>query len=147
MLEIDLEQALNEIGLYIERLHNPVPFLIGIGKIEVENVKKRIEDTKLSPDGENWLPWADSTAKARERKGNAEQGLLWDRGDLLNSIHAQVDGEVLEVGSDLDFASYLQLGTEKMPARPFLGWNEASFPLYQILLAHFIETGIIGAAP
>lgn len=146
MLEADFSAMLADLGLMLERASNPLPVLTRIGASEVENVRARIKQSKLSPWGDNWAPWATSTAKERARKGNAEQGLLWDTGDLLDSINAVANiygpgHGTLDVGSDLDYAGYLQDGTEKMPARPYLGWNEATLAFYEAMMVGFVEFG------
>lgn len=146
MLEANFADVLNEIGLMLARSRNPLPILSRIGASEVENVRERIRSEKDSPFGEPWAPWAPSTAKARERKGNAARGLLFDDGDLLRSIHAEANvygpgHGTLDIGSDLDYAIFLQDGTEFMPARPYLGWNEHTFPFYELMLSDWIEFG------
>ena len=146
MLEANLTAALEQIGLMLERSANPLPALTRIGASEVENVRARIKSSKTSPWGDAWAPWRPGTAKERERKGNASQGLLWDSGDLLASIHAvaNVYGPghgTLDVGSDVSYAGFLQDGTEKMVAREYLGWNEATFPFYEQMLTGFIAFG------
>ena len=150
MLEVSLTEAIEQIGLMLKRAANPLPVLTRIGASEVENVRALITNDKTSPWGdasEPWAPWAPSTAAYRERKGNADQGLLWDDGDLLRSIRAETHmyGDVgygtLEVGSDLDYAVFLQDGTDRMPARKYLGWNEAIFPIYELMLMGWMEFG------
>ena len=146
MLEINLAQALNDIGQMIARSRNPQPVLGRIGASEVENVRERIQSEKDSPWGNPWEPWATSTAKSRRLKGNDALGLLFDEGDLFRSIRAEthVYGTghgTLDIGSDLDYALYLQDGTEYMPARPFLGWNDHTFPFYELMMAGWVEFG------
>lgn len=98
-----------------------------IGDIIVEDIRHRIVKLKADPDDKPWKPWAPSTAKARERKGNAALGLLFDTGTLLRSINAEVKnhgqkgGITVYVGCNTKYAGWLNDGTEKMPARPFLG--------------------------
>ncbi len=146
MLEANFTAALEQVGLMLARAADPLPVLTRIGASEVENVKARIKDSKTSPWGDSWAPWAPSTAAHRQRKGNADLGLLFDEGDLYASIRAvaNVYGPghgTLDVGSDLAYAGFLQDGTEKMVARQYLGWNEATFPFYELMLAGFIEFG------
>ena len=144
-VEINVEQVLAELGAMVARAQFPSPVLEIIGKSEVENVRARIQQSKINPWGGDWAPWAASTADYRTNKGNAGQGLLWDDGDLLESIRFSVDAMEhvgwVDIGSDLDYAAYLQNGTEDMPAREFLGWNDAALPFYEGLLVNYIETG------
>ena len=147
MLEVSLTEALEQLGLMLQRADNPLPVLTRIGASEVENIRAAITTDKTSPWGDAWAPWAESTAEHRERKGNAGQGLLWDEGDLLRSIRAETHmyGDVgyatLDVGSDLDYAVFLQDGTEHMPARKYLGWNEHAFVFYELMLMGWMEFG------
>ena len=149
MLEVSLTEVLEQIGLMLQRAANPLPVLTRIGASEVENIRAAITTDKTSPWGDAvapWAPWAPSTAKERTRKGNADQGLLWDSGALLESIRAvaNVYGPghgTLDVGSDLDYAVFLQDGTEQMPARKYLGWNEHTFPFYELMLVGWMEFG------
>lgn len=146
MLEANLTAALEQLGLMMQRAANPLPVLTRIGASEVENVKARIKSTKTSPFGDAWAPWRPGTAKERQRKGNASQGLLWDTGDLLDSIRAvaNVYGPghgTLDVGSDMSYAGFLQDGTRKMVAREYLGWNEATFAVYEMMLVGWMEFG------
>lgn len=44
-----------------------------------------------------------------------------DTGNLVNSIQTDVQGLRAEVGTAVEYALYLEYGTSKMAARPFLG--------------------------
>jgi HK97 gp10 family phage protein len=65
-----------------------------------------------------WPRLAQSTI---DRKGFERP--LYETGALRDSITHNVDsnGKEAAVGTDLDYAKYLEFGTSKMPARPFLG--------------------------
>jgi hypothetical protein len=146
MLEANFTAALEQVGLMLARAANPLPAITRIGASEAENVKARIKSSKRTPWGNNWAPWAPSTAKERQRKGNTDLGLLFDEGDLYNSIRAVANvygpgHATLDIGSDLSYAGFLQDGTEKMAARQYLGWNPAVFPFYELMLDGFIEFG------
>ena len=142
MIEIDAEAALLELGAIVARAAMPTPVFEIIGQSEVDDARARITATKMNPWGGDWESWADSTRKYRERKGNAGLGLLWDEGSLLDSIHFAVEGPSVAIGSDLDYARYLQEGTENMPAREFLGWSPDMLPFYEQLFATYIKTGV-----
>ncbi|WP_298220149.1 phage virion morphogenesis protein [Halothiobacillus sp.] len=143
MITIDSAQAFAEIDALLLRMHESAPFLEAVGDREVAEVQKRIRDTKLDPLGNAWAPWAPFTRSEREHKGNADLGLLLDEGDLLLSIDKAMFGETVEIGSNLDYAKDLQEGTDKMPAREFLGWAPGSGPIYENLYKRYIETGVI----
>ncbi|EFL88292.1 phage virion morphogenesis protein [Ahrensia sp. R2A130] len=83
----------------------------------VENqTVKRIVATKTAPDGSKWSPLADSTVASK-----GTDNILVDTGGLAGSIQRTVGGDIAIVGTNLAYAGYLQGGTKKMPARPFIG--------------------------
>ena len=41
-------------------------------------------------------------------------------GKLRDSIRVEAEGDTVRVGSDLDYAAYVELGTSDTPAQPFL---------------------------
>ncbi len=43
-----------------------------------------------------------------------------DTGNLRNSISHTDDGEYAYIGTNVEYAPYVEMGTVKMPARPFL---------------------------
>lgn len=103
-------KALNAIGAYLE---------------------KKSKDTigYLQQGGGSFASWPElkeSTKKDKERKGYAfkeDFNPLYRTGELKRSIHHVVNktkGEVY-VGSPLDIALYQEMGTDKIPARSFLG--------------------------
>lgn len=94
-----------------------------IGRDEVRATQDRIRSSKTDPTGRSWQPWAMATLKQRRREGTAGRGLLYRTGALLNSIMYRVDRGILTIYTDASHARYLQFGTPKMPARPFLGWG------------------------
>ncbi len=138
MIEIDAEQALLDLQAMMMRAAIPGPMFNFIGGSELELARIRIESLKDSPLGDPWVPWVPGTARQRERKGNAELGLLYDTGELLDSIEYFADSETLEIGTDTDYAIYLQDGTRFMDARPFLGWNLDKFPEYEMAWAEYL---------
>lgn len=143
MITIEAEQAFAEIDAMLMRMHESAPFLEAVGDREVELARERIRDTKLDPLGNAWAPWAPFTRSEREHKGNADLGLLFDEGDLLLSLGKAIFGDSVEIGSNLDYAKDLQEGTDKMPAREFLGWAPGSGPIYENLYKRYIETSVI----
>lgn len=64
-----------------------------------------------------WAPLAQSTI---DRKANGDTPLL-ETGEMRDSIGHHVDGaRAVEIGSNNDKAVWHELGTEHIPARPFL---------------------------
>src|SRR5690349_5322033 len=124
MLNANFSGAIAWLDAMLARLQNPEPALAIIGQRQRDAIRQRIQRTKVDPDGALWAPWMPSTREQREAKGNAGQGLLWDEGTLLESIHSHASAHGVEIASDASFAHYLQDGTRKMEARPFMGWND-----------------------
>ncbi len=100
---------------------NKNQYLDEVGQALVQLARERIEKTKASPEGDKWAPWASSTARARRKEGTAGTGLLLRTGKLRDSIEYEVQGPKVVVRSREQYAQYLQNGTSRMPARPFLG--------------------------
>lgn len=108
----------------LQKLKNPKPLLSRIGQTLVDAAVGRVIGLKEDPQGTPWAPWAASTLKARQKKGNESRGLLYDSGEMVKSINYQIVGNTVEVGVTgprAQIAMFHQLGTPKMPARPFLG--------------------------
>ncbi len=95
------------------------------GEQEVQRTRQRIAEEKRSPDGVAWRPWSLATLRQRTREGTTAGGLLNRTGALINSIAYKITQSTLTVFSSAPYAKYLQLGTNKMPARPFIGWSQA----------------------
>lgn len=120
---VDFKEVQQAIGDLRRKVEDRRAVMQEIGDIIAEDIRNMIAIRKTDPQDKPWSPWADSTRKARERKGNAALGLLVDSGALLRSITAQVIGShhTVQIGTNVKYAEYLNNGTEKMPARPFLG--------------------------
>lgn len=122
---IKVEVGSSQIGDLAKKLEKPQDLLNSIGDYLVKTTQARIRTTKSSPDGAPWAPWAPSTYLARAKQGSLGGGLLYNTGSLFNSISHSVSGDKVEVGTSSPFAKYLQMGTQRMPARPFLGISPA----------------------
>lgn len=70
----------------------------------------------------DWPALAASTVEDRIKKGYDPERTLVRTGGLRDSIGTKIDVEGLEahIGSDLPAAEAHELGTERIPARPFL---------------------------
>jgi phage virion morphogenesis protein len=94
------------------------------GEEEVRRTQQRLATEKRTPDGQPWAPWSLATLRQRTREGTLAGGLLNRTGALINSIAFKITQATLTVFSSAPYAKYLQLGTGKMPARPFIGWSK-----------------------
>ena len=95
----------------------------------LEKVAKKVEKTAKAEIGEYqdgigeysaWTELADSTKEDRVRKGFSENDPLLRTGALRDSISHQSHGLQAAIGSTSDIALYQELGTVKIPPRPFL---------------------------
>lgn len=127
------------------------PVLKAIGEDLVASTKQRFA-TATSPDGSPWEANSQVTISrylglsrgnfnkdgSLSKKGEARQAskkpLTGETGALAQQIHYRVTGNVLEVGSTMEYAAMQQFGGRKsdfpnlwgdIPARPFLGLSAA----------------------
>jgi phage virion morphogenesis protein len=96
-------------------------FYKDVANVILQDTKKRIKTTKVDPEGVAWKPWAEGTRKAREKKGTAALGLLFDSGALHNSFNYVIKKNGFELVSKSPYMAYLHNGTDHMPARKILG--------------------------
>jgi HK97 gp10 family phage protein len=95
-----------------------------------------------------WPELADSTKADRVAKGFTENDPLLRTGALRDSIGHEVHGNEAVIGSKSDIAVYQELGTTKMPPRPFLGpavvENEEALRAlwHDVLLRGFLGRGV-----
>ena len=91
-------------------------------KIIADDAKDRIGHYQSAVGPYNaWAPLSPSTQDTRVAKGYPADEPLLREGDLRASIDYYVDGSSAFIGSDLDIALYQEIGTAKIPPRPFLG--------------------------
>lgn len=114
-------------------------FLNTIARQQQEEVRRRIRTTKVDPDGVPWAPWSAATLKARTRRGTVATGLLYETGKLWRSIRSFVVNTSIRITADVPYARYLQQGTLRMPARPFLGWSEQTIRKIKSFIAKEIK--------
>lgn len=83
---------------------------------------ERLQETKQSPDGDDWESWWDSYAQTR----HSNHSLLMGEGDLDDSIQYLVESGGVEVGSNVAYAATHQFGDEDrgQVARPYLGVSD-----------------------
>lgn len=138
-LTIDISQAVGELNLILARTAALEPFMQAVGQFEASKAIHRILELKQDPDDASWAPWRESTRTSREKKGNVGQGLLWDTGTLLHSFEIEAGMDDVVIGTPTEYAGYLQSGTGRMEARPFLGWDERDYPAIEAMLIAHLE--------
>jgi phage gpG-like protein len=68
-----------------------------------------------------WAPLAESTVADRIAKGFTPDDPLLRTGDLRDSIEVSARGAEAVIGSRSEIALWQEVGTDKIPPRPFLG--------------------------
>lgn len=131
---------IKNIEQFIARLENKTPFLNDVAKLLKAKAVNRITTTKIDPYGKAWPQWAVATARARAKRGTAGRGLLYESGRLSNGITAEVQGNQAIVGvQGVPYASFLQNGTNKMPARKFLGISQQDEVQIKTMLVKYLK--------
>lgn len=97
----EIARRLRHLGQRIDDLHD---VLNEMGEVLVPSTQARMV-RGVAPDGSDWTPLAPSTLL--RKKG---PGILRERLTLMGSIHHQVEGDELHVGTGLVYAAVHQFG-------------------------------------
>lgn len=116
-----------------------------LGSEAESQVRRRLSDEKESPEGEPWAEWSSSYAETR----HGGHSLLEGEGDLIDSIEHQVNGDEIEVGSNLVYAAIQNFGADKgefngspwgdIPARPWLGFSDENLADLEALTDDWVD--------
>lgn len=129
--------------LRIGKVRNQQTALKKVGEEEIRAAQERIKTSKMTPDGQPWTPWAQSTALARMQAGDASRGLLYKSGNLLNSFQLDINTNQVIVKNVAPYAAYLQEGTDNMPARPYFGWSKESKQRIKTIFDNFLQKTVV----
>lgn len=77
-------------------------------------------NNEKSPEGESWAKLNQDYKKRRYDKGYTGN-ILQVTGDLVKSLNIDYGDSFAVIGAAEPYGQYHQVGTSKMPARPFLG--------------------------
>jgi hypothetical protein len=93
-----------------------------IGLDKVGELAEQIAVHAIGHEHDGWAPLAESTIKDKAAKGFAVPDPLLRTGEMRDSIKRELDPFELEivVGSDSKIALYQEIGTSRIPPRPFL---------------------------
>jgi len=110
----------------MNRLRNPQPALKAMGEVVVSMAMRAFTDASLRPSA--WAPLAPRTIQRRKQDGRGTAPLL--RTGLLSRSPrvASLSSHSVVVGSDRPYAAFQQLGTGRIPARPFFPFDKSGRP-------------------
>jgi phage gpG-like protein len=138
--ETNAPEVAGKVNSYATRIGDPRPAF----ELMVRALRQSERETFSSSGaalGVSWPPAADPSRKTDSR-------LLVASGRLMNSLASMTGDSVAEVqttslrfGTDVPYASYLQYGTSRMPARPFLGMTDSVQSRLLTILNEQLERG------
>ena len=116
------------------RMDDLRPVMREIGEVVHESVQRNFEERR-SPDGKSWAPLAESTKKAKARKGRDPEAILILNRILMGSLHPEAYKDRLEYGTDMVYGAIHQFGglagrghSVKIEAREYLGVRDEDWP-------------------
>lgn len=110
-------------------------------QLSIDPASKALE-RRFDNEGPGWAPWAESYAPFAEAYPNV--GILWQSGDLVGSVVDEGNYDVgittLEwTGAESPFYwEFHQMGTRKMPARPFVGLDEVAIAEITVIFDEYL---------
>jgi phage virion morphogenesis protein len=146
MIQITTEVQSRELMSALDRLRRKTGNLRPVMSEIAETMRSSVEENFKQESarkpiggakGGAWQALAASTEKARARIGKTGRKLQVT-GQLLASIQTKTsDGEAI-IGTNKKYARFLNDGTKRMPARPFLVLQQADVDeMKQIVQEHF----------
>lgn len=113
--------GLIEFEMLEERWDNwwPGRALVLFGDAVEEDTRLRLEDDTVSPSGKPWDEWSPDYARTR----GPQHKLLFGTGALADSLEHDRNGDVLDFGSPLPYATVHQTGSRngRLPKREYVG--------------------------
>lgn len=112
------------------------------GEVESQT-RRRIQSEKASPGGEPWPAWSEQYARTR----HGGHSLLQGEGPLLDSIQSLVEGDELQVGSNMDYAAAQNFGFDEanLPAREYLGLSQENVDDLEAVILHWVGRQLVKA--
>lgn len=116
--------TLQEFAKHLERVIVSTKPALSAGLVEIGEHTKHAAKDAIGREMPHWPALADSTIAEKQRLGYVGQvsgtDPLLRSGELRESIGAAVEGLKLEVGSTSKIGLWQEVGTPKIPARPFI---------------------------
>lgn len=104
-----------------------------VGQTVQGQVRRRITSEKTAPSGAAWAPLKPATIA---KKGHSN--ILIDKRRLVGSVNFRAGGLSTTVGTTPFYGVFLQSGTRKMVARPFMGLSAANEREVESVVANFV---------
>jgi phage gpG-like protein len=151
-ISIDDGGSLSRIDSRLRALSslNVRDILEGVGAEVESQTRRRIQEEKRSPDGVDWPEWSSKYAGSQHGASSHEphegslreaggHSMLQLRGDLLDSIQYQLEGDDVLVGSNLAYAATQQFGRGNIPPREFLGLSNENRDDIERMLTSYLD--------
>lgn len=120
---MDLDMFAREMSFASAKIAAEIEIGFHIIVKEIEEIAKEeigVYQPAVGP-FEAWAPLAESTKADRVRTGYTEDDPLERSGELKNSIESEVVGLVGIVGTKSEIGLWQEMGTDRIPPRPFIG--------------------------
>ena len=104
-------------------------------------MKDAVEENFEKEGRRKWKGLKDRTKKARARRGHWPGKILQDSGSLASSINTRHSPTEAFVGTNKKYGRWLQEGTSRMKARPFLKLTREDIENIQRLISMKLRKG------
>lgn len=133
IIQTNAPEVAAELTAVADQLANPRSTLERVAQL-LARQEEEVFSTSGAAIGTSWAPAVDPGGDR----------LLVLTGALMSSVTspsaAEIDGDRLAFGTDVPYGQYLQAGTSKMVARPFLGVTPQTAQLVDELLAQTVAS-------
>ncbi len=115
--------GMTELEIALGKAINSIKTNKMLNEIGTDLVDSTVERFETESDAEGRV-WVNSPAVMAIKRKRGDTKVLAVTGRLKNSITKQVKMKSLKVGTNVEYGKYLQEGTKKMKAKPFLGISD-----------------------
>jgi len=131
-----LEQFLKELPAKVQEAAN---ITLQKSALKIQKDIRDIFKTQGASQGIEWAPLTKQYLKEKIKKGYSEKKLI-RTSTLMQSWTWRLQPLMAVVGTEVPYAIYNEMGTYKMPARPFAKPVKESFEKQQIAEKMFVKT-------
>lgn len=141
---IDTKRLTHLFSTLKKRVDNTAPLMRSISRDMVSAVEDNFEQEGRKP---KWKKLKASTIKQRiikqrKKKGKWPGRILQMSGRLINSISSKHTNKEAIVGANVFYAPFLQKGTAKMEARPFLKFTQSDITQFENTITNHLGRGV-----